>query len=92
MEPPHEPVGTACLPDPAKTERVAHAAFPKGNPHIRMRDALGPIYSNPEFPALFPKAGEPAQAPAQLALITIRQFTQGLADTQPADAVWGRID
>ncbi len=77
---------------PAKTERVAHAAFPKGNPHIPMRDALGPIYSNPDFPALFHKAGQPAQAPAQLALITIMQFTEGLADTQAADAVRGRID
>ncbi len=76
----------------AKTERVAHAAFPKGNPHIRTLDALGPIYSNPEFPALFPKVGQPAQAPAQLALITIMQFTEGLADTQAADAVRGRID
>ena len=76
---------------PAKTERVAHAAFLKGNPHFRMRDALGPIYSNPEVPALFPKAGQPAQAPAQLALITTMQFAEGLADTQAADAVRGSI-
>ncbi len=71
---------------PAKTEQVAHAAFPNGNPHIRMRDGLGPIYSN-----LFPKAGQPAQAPAQLALNTIMQFTEGLPDTQAADAIRGRI-
>ena len=32
-----------------QTIQVAHAAFPKGNPYIRMRDALGPIYTNPTF-------------------------------------------
>ncbi len=53
-----------CIPD--ETARVAHAAFPKGNPYLRMRDALGPIYLNPEFTALFPTTGQPAYAPAQL--------------------------
>ena len=36
-----------------------------------MRDALGPIYTNPDFTDLFPKDGSPAKAPAQLALIAI---------------------
>jgi len=36
-------------------EQVAKAAFPKGNPYMQMRDTLGPIYTNPEFAALFPK-------------------------------------
>ncbi len=79
-----------CIPE--ETARVAWAAFPKGNPYLRMRDALGPIYINPEFAALFPKEGQPAQAPAQLALITIMQFAEGLSDAQAADAVRGRID
>ena len=34
---------------PDETARVARAAFPKGNPYLRVRDALGPIYTNPEF-------------------------------------------
>ncbi len=29
---------------PEETARVAHIAFPKGNPYIRLRDELGPIY------------------------------------------------
>ncbi len=77
---------------PEQTVAVARAAFPKGNPYMRMRDALGPIYLNSEFAALFPNNGQPAQAPAQLALITIMQFAEGLSDAQAADAVRGRID
>jgi transposase len=77
---------------PEQTAQVAQAAFPKGNPYMRMRDALGPIYINPEFRALFSKTGQPAEAPAQLALVTIMQFAEGLSDGQAADAVRGRID
>src|SRR5579859_3587231 len=77
---------------PAETVRVAHAAFPKGNPYMRMRDALGPIYADPAFASLFPKEGQPALAPAQLALVTIMQFAEGLSDRQAADAVRSRID
>jgi transposase len=79
-------------PIPEQTSLVAHAAFPKGNPYMRMRDTLGPIFTNPEFAALFPKLGQPAEAPAHLALSTILQFAEGLSDAQAADAVRGRID
>src|SRR6476469_4414951 len=48
---------------PDETARVARAAFPKGNPYLRVRDALGPIYTNPEFADLFPNDGSPAEAP-----------------------------
>src|SRR5215212_8180574 len=77
---------------PEQTAQIAQAAFPKGNLYLRMRDALGPIYSNPDFTHLFPKEGQPAEAPAQLALVTIMQFAEGLSDPQAADAVRGRID
>jgi transposase len=30
---------------PDETARVAHAAFPKGNIYLRIRDEPGPIYS-----------------------------------------------
>ena len=56
---------------PDETARIARAAFPKGNPYLRMRDTLGPIYTNSDFADLFPNDGAPAEAPAQLALITI---------------------
>jgi transposase len=77
---------------PEQTIQVARAAFPKGNPYMRMRDTLGPIYTNPEFAHLFPKTGQPAYAPAQLALVTVMQFAEGLSDAQAADAVRSRID
>ena len=57
-----------------------------------MRDAFGPIYTNATLAALFSHTGWPAEAPAQLALITIMQFAEGLSDAQAADAVRARID
>jgi transposase len=38
---------------PEDTLRVAHTAFPKGNVFMRMRDAFGPIYRDPQFAWLF---------------------------------------
>ena len=75
---------------PEQTVRVAQAAFPKGNPYMRMRNTFGPIYTNPEFAALFSTTGQPAEAPAHLALITIMQFAEGLSDGHAADAVRSR--
>ncbi len=77
---------------PNETARVAHAAFPKGNPYLLMRDTLGPIFTNPDFAALFPPRGQPAEAPARLALVTILQFAEDLSDRQAADAVRARLD
>ena len=77
---------------PEQTIQVARAAFPQGNPSMRMRDALGPIFTNPAFAALFSHTGRPAEAPAQLALITVRPCAAGLSDVQAAAAVRARID
>jgi transposase len=79
-------------PLPEETVRMAHAAFPQGTVFMRMRDALGPIYSHPQFALLFSQTGQPAEAPARLALALVLQFAEGLADRQAADAVRGRID
>jgi transposase len=77
---------------PEDTARVARAAFPKGNAYLRMHDELGRLYADREFAALFPLLGQPALAPAQLALVTLMQFAEGLSDRQAADAVRARID
>lgn len=77
---------------PEETARIARAAFPKGNPIMRMRDLFGPLYADPQFADLYPREGQPAEAPAQLALVTIMQFADGLSDRQAADAVRARID
>ena len=77
---------------PEETARMAHAAFPKSNPYLRLADTLGVIYQDGDFAQLFPFTGQPALAPIRLALTTILQFTEGLSDRQAADAVRGRID
>lgn len=77
---------------PEETARVAHTAFPRGNPYLRLADALGPIFTNPEFADLYSTVGQPAEDPAQVALVTLFQFAEGLTDRQAADAVRARID
>jgi transposase len=77
---------------PEDTARVARAAFPKGNPYLRMHDELGRLYADQDFATLFPVLGQPALAPAQLALVTLMQFAEHLTDRQAAEAVRARID
>lgn len=77
---------------PDETARVAQAAFPNGNHYLRLHDELGQLYTDADFAALFPRRGQPALSPAQLALVTVMQFAEGLTDRQAADAVASRID
>src|SRR2546428_827191 len=82
----------ALEPVPEETARVAHAAFPKGNPYVLLRDTLGTIFQDDDFAALFPLVGQPGLPPWRLALVTIMQFRENLADRQAAEAVRARID
>src|SRR3712207_3085488 len=59
---------------PEETQRVARAAFPKGTLCLRLADTFGPIYQDAQFASLFPTRGQPAEAPARLALVTVLQF------------------
>jgi len=77
---------------PDQTRRVALAAFPKGCACLRVGDVLGRVYQDKQFVALFPRRGQPAEAPGRVALATVLQFMEGLSDRQAADAVRGRID
>ncbi|MFD0338899.1 IS1182 family transposase [Streptomyces sp. NPDC127117] len=77
---------------PAETVRVARAAFPRGSLAIRVRDELGPLFSDEEFADLFPARGKPAWSPGRLALVSVLQFVEGLTDRQAAEAVRARID
>ncbi len=77
---------------PEDTERVAKAAFPKGNRYLLLRDALGPLFTSTDFQHLFSTEGRPAEDPARLALITVLQFAERLSDEQAANAVRSRID
>jgi len=82
----------ALEPVPEETARVARAAFPKGNPYLTLRDTLGTIFHDDDFAALFPLVGQPGLPPWRLALVTIMQFRENLADRQAAEAVRARID
>jgi len=85
-----QPQTTGPIPD--ETQRVARAAFPKGNVYMRMRDELGAVYTDGPFAELFPRRGQPAESPGRLAWVTMLQFAEGLSDRQAAEAVRGRID
>lgn len=77
---------------PEETARIAHAAFPKGNIYIQIRDQLGVFFTDKQFASLFSERGQPAFSPWRLALISIMQFAEDLSDRQAANAVRGRID
>ena len=79
-------------PVPEESARIAHAAFPKGNLYLEMRDVLGTIYTDELFADLFPAMGHPAEAAWRLAVVSVFQFLEGLSDRQAASAVRGRID
>jgi transposase len=59
---------------------------------MRARDALGPLFTDEQFAALFAARGRPAWSPARLALVLVLQFVEGLTDRQAADAVRARLD
>ena len=77
---------------PEQTAAVAHAAFRKPTPIMRMRDAFGSLFFNSDFAHLYHAEGAPAYSPARLALITVFQFAEGLSDAQAAQATGARID
>ena len=79
-------------PVPEDTARIARAAFPKGNPYLTLRDQLGTIVQDEDFAALFPACGQPGLSPWRLALVTLMQFRETLADRPAAEAVRARSD
>jgi transposase len=79
-------------PVPEDTARVAHTAFPRGNPYLQFRDELGTVFHDTDFADLYPRRGQPAFAPWRLALITVLQFREDLSDRAAAEAVRARID
>jgi transposase len=77
---------------PADTARVAKKAFRKGSLAIRARDELGAWCQDADFGGVYGVRGAPGISPAQLAMVTVLQFTGNLTDRQAADAVRGRLD
>ena len=85
-----KPLSTPDIPD--MTRLVAHAAFPKGNLYMRLRDELGTLYTDQDFAHLYPSRGQPALPAWRLALVTVMQFLENLSDRQAVEAVRARID
>src|SRR5580693_2961835 len=77
---------------PAETVRVAKRAFRRGSLAIRVRDELGAWCRDEAFGGVYGVRGAPGISPAQLAMVTVLQFTENLTDRQAADAVRGRLD
>jgi transposase len=77
---------------PEETARITRAAYPKGNIYVQLRDAFGTIYQDEQFAELYPRRGQPAEAPWRLALVCVMQFREGLSDRQAANAVRGHLD
>ncbi len=77
---------------PEWTAVVARAAFPRGTFAMRVRDALGEIFTDAQFADLFARRGHPALPPGFLGMVVVLQYAEGLTDRQAADAVRGRID
>src|SRR6185437_3388650 len=77
---------------PAGTARVARRAFRKGTLAMRVRDELGAWCPDEAFAGAYGVRGAPGISPAQLAVVTVLQFTEDLSDRQAADAVRGRLD
>ena len=62
---------------PAETARVARAACPNGCLAMRVRDALGPLFTDEQFAELFAARGRPAWSPARLALVLVLGVRRG---------------
>src|SRR5260370_34762035 len=77
---------------PEETVRIAHAAYPKGNLYMQMRDEFGPLYEDKALKNIFSRTGQPGIAAWRLIWVTVMQFAEGLTDREAADAVRGRID
>ena len=54
-----EPLGSIAK----ETAGVAHAAFPTGNPYLRMWDELLTLVEDGDLAHLFSKRGQPAERP-----------------------------
>jgi len=77
---------------PDETRRIAHAAFHKDALCLRLVEALGQLYLDEQFAALFPTRSRPVASPARLTLVLVLQYMEGLSDRQAADAVRGHVD
>ena len=85
----HDPL-CGDYPMPDEPRRVAQAALPTGTVDLQLRDRFGMLVDNQRFAHRFAHAGQPAIAPARVALVLIFPFIADLSDRAAADAVRDR--
>ena len=81
-------------PDPQIAAAIA-AKYPGKRPRplaVQVRDRLGQWLADEAFAAAFGVRGKPGWSPSRLALVTVLQRVEDLADRQAAEAVRTRID
>jgi transposase len=81
-------------PDPQIAAAIA-AKYPGKRPRplaVQVRDRLGQWLRDEDFAAAFGDRGRPGWSPSRLALVTVLQRVEDLADRQAAEAVRTRID
>jgi transposase len=75
-----------------ETAQTVHAACPKGNHSLHMRDQPDTVSDDQLCAALFSPQGQAACTPWHLTLVSIMQFAEGVSDWQAAEAVHMHID
>jgi transposase len=83
-------------PVPEATAALAWRVHPRGTDEMRVRDALGPLFTDADFTTgplagMFPGLGQPGLSPALLLMVVILQFRHNLSDRQAVEAVADRI-
>lgn len=68
---------------PEETQRVARAAFPRGNVYMRVADLLGSLYQDQQFAALFPTRGQPPKRPCGLPWSLCCSLPKGFPTARP---------
>jgi transposase len=83
-------------PIPKATTALAWRVHPRGTDEMRVRDELGPLFTDADFTAgplagMFSELGQPGLSPALLLMVVILQFRHNLSDRQAVEAVADRI-
>ena len=86
----------AVAPIPVATAVLARKVHRRGTDEMRVRDALGPLFTDADFTTgplveTFSCLGQPGLSPAMLLMVTILQFRHNLSDREAAEAVADRI-
>jgi transposase len=81
---------------PQATVELAWKVHRRGTDEMRVRDALGPLFTDADFTSgqfaeMYSRLGQPGLSPALLVMVTILQFRHNLSDQDAAQAVADRI-